>query len=236
MCTRELKASPRGGFTLVELLVVIGIIAVLIAVLLPALQKAQEGAYRSACMSNQRQLVIAWQMYADDYKGSICGSTPQWNPPLPWFHGGNTERHIKEGALYKYTKSTKVYHCPGDFGFHLVSYGLNCYLNGESFGGSPVVTKRQKIRKPTETFVFIDENDYRFSGGYWNIGSFGLVNGDSWIDYPGWWHSKGAVVSFADGHVSYLKWVDSRTWTMNTNSVSTPNNKDLKNLQKIKGW
>ena len=71
MKNRTNSSNHFKGFTLVELLVVISIIALLMAVLLPALSKARTQAKRIVCLSNLRQLVTAWMAYAENYDGKL---------------------------------------------------------------------------------------------------------------------------------------------------------------------
>ncbi len=68
---RNTIIDKRRAFTLIELLVVIAIIAVLMAILMPTLQRAREQGKRAVCLSNVKQLTLAWILYADDNDDKI---------------------------------------------------------------------------------------------------------------------------------------------------------------------
>ncbi len=121
-----------GGFTLVELLVVIAVIAVLAGLLLPVLARSKMRAQAAFCMNNTRQLAFAWLMYADEnndrlaynYGGDAARKIIPPKSPLNWVNNilnweldsDNTNTTtITEASLSPYTKGNiSIYRCPAD--------------------------------------------------------------------------------------------------------------------------
>src|SRR6476660_5209649 len=115
----------QNAFTLVELLVVIGIIAILMAILMPALQKAKKSAWEVSCASNLRQLMMGYHMFANEHKGHLPGgfydiSPVQMDPEKrDWVFGNTRATGIvmanvpQEGTIFRYVNNDKnVYRCP----------------------------------------------------------------------------------------------------------------------------
>ncbi|MSU60136.1 MAG: prepilin-type N-terminal cleavage/methylation domain-containing protein [Pedosphaera sp.] len=128
---KSARSSPLG-FTLVELLVVIALIAILAALLLPALSRARDRAQGIVCLNNARQLTVAWTLYADDHNGRLAYNlggdlkretvAPRTN--LNWVNGILTweldedninTATITSASLAPYAnRNLGIYRCPSD--------------------------------------------------------------------------------------------------------------------------
>jgi prepilin-type N-terminal cleavage/methylation domain-containing protein/prepilin-type processing-associated H-X9-DG protein len=108
------------AFTLIELLVVIAIIAILAAILFPVFAQAREKARATSCASNLKQVVLALQMYQQDYDETMFGSfalPAPYNSVKP--DGGNLQRMLGGGLYFfatPYIKSEQMLRCPSDAG------------------------------------------------------------------------------------------------------------------------
>jgi prepilin-type N-terminal cleavage/methylation domain-containing protein/prepilin-type processing-associated H-X9-DG protein len=102
-------SQRRPGFTLVELLVVIGIIAVLMGILMPSLGKAREQANRIKCLANLKQIGSAMFMYANEHKDRLPNGNPL-STPLDY----DAINVVLVALNDRYLKSPATFHCPSD--------------------------------------------------------------------------------------------------------------------------
>jgi prepilin-type N-terminal cleavage/methylation domain-containing protein/prepilin-type processing-associated H-X9-DG protein len=186
----------RRGFTLIELLVVIAIIAILAAMIFPVYAKTRLKALQTTCTSNQRQILMAFSMYAsDDEEAPYC----------PWPGGPYMTHWVM--ALQPYVRNSGVFMCPAaspgmydqggytDLTFD-VSYGANAYVLGAlpmPQGATTGVGELALIADSTSTWsgegVYV-QYAYRWAAAPTRAPTL---------------HGQGAVVGYADGHAKWAQ-------------------------------
>jgi prepilin-type N-terminal cleavage/methylation domain-containing protein len=229
-----------AAFTLIELLVVIAIIAILAALLLPTLSKSKDEAQGIKCLSNGKQLQLAWIEYTQDYKDHLV-----WNA-IGDNVAGWVENHMDYdpansantnvaflinptcALLAPYTAGQyNIYKCPSDLSTvnghaRVRSISLNQSMNSKddwmswATGNDYCVFVKMSDfshMSPAQAFTYIDEHPDSVNWGEFAVT---MINQSTLslayiIDVPASFHNASASVSFADGHGELHQWKDRRT-------------------------
>jgi prepilin-type N-terminal cleavage/methylation domain-containing protein/prepilin-type processing-associated H-X9-DG protein len=218
--------KPRArAFTLVELLVVIAIISLLAAILFPVFARARENARRTSCLSNVKQIGLAFLQYTQDYDEKY---------PLRYMNMmGNAPTSSWTISVQPYLKSTQLYRCPSDASArwstpilppsappYTTSYILNAWLAGDAkFGDLSAVQSPSQVIFMSESADAITRD--HFHPFQWYKESSGNSDPDaSAMMMTGTWdaannraaelsterHLEGFNVGYCDGHAKWQKW------------------------------
>lgn len=211
MPTRPLCPAPRraAAFTLVELLVVIAIIGILAGLIVAGLGKVRASARQSGCLTNLRQIGVAWQLYLSDNRGRFPefvtyqmynwgGGTGTWGGPAP-----------ENRPLYPYAPDPKGFRCPSDLEdgarppFYTLSGNSYVMANSNQRGvlSRPESTNRvaisgyyKQLQFPAKTIMVFEQTARASETAY-----KGNPNASYYRDN---WHNNDVTnILMADGHV-----------------------------------
>lgn len=237
-------AHRRGtpSFTLTELLVVIGLMAILASLLLPAWSSAKQQARRVQCLNHQRQLAVTWVLYCGDFNETLVpngaqqpgGPTQQklwvlgdYHNFVPAFTNEMYLLDSRYAAFAPYLRTKTVYKCPSDRTTFVVnrgrpipqvrSYSLNLYLAPIAAMNNRLSTRYRVFRKAGD--IPAPAHTFAFMDVTpQNLCTPAFIVSLPGIDHhrffhlPATHHNRGGVVSFADGHAEARRWQDPRTF------------------------
>ncbi|HEX8914374.1 MAG TPA: prepilin-type N-terminal cleavage/methylation domain-containing protein [Humisphaera sp.] len=221
------RSRRRSGFTVVELVVVIGIIALLMAILLPVVGRARESARSVACLSNLRQLGTATVQYLTDNDGWFPAAAPRSPNALKlhdwvWWRASPVHpADVTRSALAKYVGRSafaEALRCPSDeaprtnmWGTdppYAYSYTMNIFLTGYQYGLART-SNLHAVRNPSTKILIVEEDERSLNdGGFWGPGDWLAIRHDRARALPDTFQqanmSRRGNAAFCDGHAEYV--------------------------------
>lgn len=191
--------TDRRSFTLIELLVVIAIIAILAGMMLPALSSSRETSRRAACLNNERQIMTAMTLYADDFDGFLPPQTTGGGSPVDW-----------SSFLTNRMNNVAVFKCPSDRNertypraprSYAVNSGKFTYQGAGYTCPWPTNTAPSKLALIPNHVIVLGENHGNTNP---NGGCVGVAEMEGLDGAASTVHRGGGNYGFSDGHVEYL--------------------------------
>jgi len=225
---------------LAELLSVLLIVGVVLALLFPAMARSKAKAQGLLCLSNLRQVSLAWAMYAEDHldrlpgvaEGSHAGRG-RWVSGWLDFSASSDNTNVNYlmdsdfAQLGPYAKSARVYRCPADHSAVQIdgrsharvrSLSMNCWMNyvGTDAIGQDLFRVFRRTSDiveppPSRAWVFLDERADSINDGMFRTDLKDRRKAARIVDYPAGYHNRAAGIAFADGHAELKRWQDRRT-------------------------
>ena len=214
----------RRGFTLLELLVVLGIVALLVSILMPSLSRVREQSRQLTCLNNLRQITTGFSRFAQDHKGSLpTGSNVYTVVPTDWiWYQPSRISQIGRGGIGPYLglsntpRGLATMRCPSDnielhmpyfnFSPYPFSYGMNRLMESISI---------HAIQNPSEKIVVYEQSEYALNDGLGTMDGvpcdpLGIRHDPARQASDNQWNalslngqSQGNV-GFCDGHAEYI--------------------------------